>query len=97
MRGCDLVVDAAIALEVYQSFRSDIIDEPADLVGMRFDHHFKRRVGVDDADGGSIGIGKMGVDIGGQVVEPKFLPAALKTYRGGVIDVFFQEIPGPSM
>jgi hypothetical protein len=36
----------------------------------------------------------MRVDKGREIVQPKFLPAAFKTYRGGVIDVSFEKIPG---
>src|ERR1700735_3622892 len=78
---CDLVIDTTVALEVQQPFRSDVVDEPADLVGMRLDHYFKGRLWIDDADGCTIGIGKITVNIRRQVIEPELLPAALKTYR----------------
>src|SRR5580700_3395300 len=90
----DLVVDAAIAFQVYQAFGVDVIDKPADLVGMCFDNDLEGRIRVDDTDGGSIGVGKMGVDIRGEIFQPKFLSAAFKTYGGGVINVSFEKIPG---
>ena len=46
LRGGDLVIDAAVAFQVQESLRRYIIDKPADLVGMRFDHHLKRGIGL---------------------------------------------------
>src|SRR5579859_2984661 len=76
-----LVVHAAVALEIDQAFRVDIVDKPADLVGMGLDHHFEGRSRVDDAHGRSVRIGKMTVHIRFQVFEPEPLTTAFKTYR----------------
>src|SRR6185437_390581 len=50
----DLVIDATIAFEIEQAFGRHIVDEPADLIGVRFDDDLERRFGVDDAYGRAI-------------------------------------------
>src|SRR5579871_57195 len=77
-----LMVDTAIAFEIDQPLRVDIVDEPADLVGMRLDHNLERRLRVDDTHRRAICIGEMRVHIRLQVVEPELLPAALEANRG---------------
>src|SRR6185437_7548432 len=79
LRGSDLLVDAAVTFQVQETFRCDIVDEPADLVCMGFDHHLKRSVGVDDADRRAVRVGEMSVHKWFQVFEPELLTAAFKT------------------
>src|SRR6185437_291456 len=90
----DLVIDAAIAFKIEEAFGRHIVDEPADLVGMRFDDDLERRIRVDDAYGRAIRVGEISVYIWFEVFEPDLLTAAFETYGGRVVDVSFEEIPG---
>jgi hypothetical protein len=35
LAGCDLVIHAAVSLQVNQAFRRDVVYKPTDLIGMR--------------------------------------------------------------
>ena len=63
-------------------------------IGMGFDHHFKRMVGVDDTRRRTIGIREMAVGIRLDIIQPEFLSPGFKTRGRGIVDIGFEEIPG---
>ncbi len=91
LRRGDLVIHPSVALEIDNAFGGNIVDEPADLIGMRFNDDFERRFWIDDADGRSVRIDEMGVHIRFQVIQPELLTAALKTYRRRIVNIILQE------
>ena len=91
LRWCNLVVTAAIALEVDVSVIRDVMHEIADFICMRLNHHLVFSFWIDDANDGSIGIYDVLIDVRTDVIEPQLLSTAFETSRTRVVQVCFQE------
>src|SRR5688572_11415465 len=64
LTGGNQVIDATVPFQVQQSFRRNIINEPADLIGMGLYYHFKIFIGAYHAHRRTVRIRKLPVDKG---------------------------------
>ena len=79
--GCDHVVGAPISTHVDIAVVFDVIDKPADLIGMCLNHHPIRCIGPDHCHRCTIGVGKVTIHIGLDVIQPDLLARSLKSRR----------------
>src|SRR5690606_16514678 len=62
-RGRYHMIGSAISSHIDISVVFDIVDKPADFIGVSFDDYFKLRVGIDHTDGGSIVVREIGINV----------------------------------
>ena len=79
--GSNLVIHTTIAFQVNKTFRRNIIHKPADLIGMRLYHHFKRLAWINNTHRRTIRIGKKFIHIILQVIDSQALASTFKAYR----------------
>ena len=90
----DLVVDTPVALQVYESFRRDIVHEPADLIGMCFQNDLEGSIRIDHASCRSVWISELRICPRFDVIHPHLLACPFEPDGRWIIDVFAQEIVG---
>ena len=88
----NLMVASSVAAQVNETVVRDVMHEVADFVCMRLNHHLVRCIGVDDPYDCSVGVHKVGVDVGLEVLEPQLLTFCFKARGRGIVQVFLQEL-----
>jgi len=84
--GC-LVIHPTISFQVDQTFRVNVIHKPADLICMGLYDNFKGITFIDYANGSSVWINLITINVAFNILQPEFLAPGLKTNRGGIVNV----------